>query len=356
MASIAHDMQSKLFQAATDVPQYLEEAFHPIVAVHYDKPVSELINSDLLDQQSVSLKYERGRFEVYDMKTKRNLDIYRREDQQTISGIVLDCNKWMEEKGRLACEFDAGSDYGMKPYTTILFNIAYLKYQGQKLGNRNGKYELIGGAEPAPVLDVDSLLSRNAIARIVCYQFLTQTSSLLAENFKKTGRTLPVDEWGWSPPGYDDLNKYYVQKFGEWQKFAKGGCKTDITFTKIGFEAKNPETGEKITFPHDDDLLNEVLKELNYYKEKCDFVNYFQVENYPMFLLSILRLYDVNLELDKATNKYVIAPGPTDQQKFLQIAAEFTFVNNKSDSDYLKKHLTSWQDSAKEPKKPSTTD
>jgi hypothetical protein len=50
----------------------------------------------------------------------------------------------------------------------------------------------------------------------------------------------------------------------------------------------------------------------------------------------------VNLELNKTTNKYVLAPGPTDPEKFFEIVAEFTFVNDKSDIEYLKKNLKSW--------------
>lgn len=90
-------------------------------------------------------------------------------------------------------------------------------------------------------------------------------------------------------------------------------------------------------------MFGEELNVLNFCGEKWDFVNYFQIENYPMFLLSILRLYDVNLELDKTTNKYILAPGPTDSQKFFDIVAEFTFVNDPSDTEYLKEHLTSWR-------------
>jgi hypothetical protein len=351
-ASIVSDFQLRLLNAnspikfpSLDNPAYLVDAFINYTAVSGEKTGLAMIRQKLWDNYEVELKPENGRYEAYAKTTQESLHIYDRKDFETVQALLFDCSQWREAKGRLACEFDGGSDYGMKPYTAILFNVAYLKYESQKLGYKNGQYQLIEGNEPAIVLNVDLLLSRNAIARVVSYQLLTQTSSLLAENFKRTGQKLPVDEWGWSPIGYDDLNKYYVQKSGEWQNFAKGACKTEITFDKTGFGAKNTETGEKITFPRDDDLLNEALKELNYYKEKCDFVNYFQVENYPMFLLSILRLYDVNLELDKATNKYVIAPGPTDPQKFFNIVAEFTFVNDPSDTEYLKKHLTSWETS-----------
>lgn len=326
------------------LPKYLLDAFYEISFATEQGLTPEphkSIGQDLSAEHGVDLRWENSRFEAYDKQTGNNLHIYEQKDWRTINTLVSECNEWRKSEGRLACEFDGGSDYGMKPYTAILFNVMYLKYQGQKLGYGNGQYELVNEKGPAIILNADFLLSRDAIARVVSYQLLTQTSSLLAENFKRTGQKLPVNEWGWSPVGYD--KKYYAEKLGEWQKFAKADLKTEIIFSKTGFEARNPQTGERITFPHDDDLLNEALKELNYYKEKCDFVNYFQIENYPMFLLSILRLYDVNLELDKATNNYVLALGPTDPKRFFEIVSEFTFVNDPSDTEYLKTHLTNWE-------------
>ena len=353
LASMDYEFHSRLFDshprhdsAPLERPQYLIDAFFrlPVVTeIGFAKEPRRSISEALSDKFGVELRYTDWRLEAFDKHTGENLNIYGRKDWETIHALVSDCNRLMESEGRLACEFDGGSDYGMKPYTTILFNVTYLKYQEQTLGYKDGRYILVDRDEPNIVLDADALLLRNAIARGICYELLARISSMLQKNFEETGQKLSADERGWSSLlTYKDLNKYYIEKLGQWDGFAKQACKTELTFSETGFEAKNTETGEKIAFPRDNDLLNEALKELNYYKEKCDFVNYFQIENYPMFLLSILRLYDVNLELDKATNKYVLAPGPTDPERFFKIVAEFTFVNDPSDTEYLREHLTGW--------------
>ncbi len=181
---------------------------------------------------------------------------------------------------------------------------------------------------------------RNALVRVVLYKLLRGTTWLLGE------ATLPpkAAERNMVSARFNNLGRYYQEESVKWETLLQEIYGIGITWTRTGFEARNTETGEKIVFPRDDDLLNEALKELNYYKEKCDLVNYFQIENYPMFLLSILRSYDVNLELDQATNKYALAPGPTDPQRFFDIVAEFTFVNDPSDIEYLKQNLRSWKD------------
>jgi hypothetical protein len=89
-------------------------------------------------------------------------------------------------------------------------------------------------------------------------------------------------------------------------------------------------------------LIDEAVKELNYYRARVDFSEHFMLVNYPMFLLSILRVYDVNLQVDEETGKVFIAPGSTDPEAFFDIVAECTFVNDPSDTEYLKEHLTSW--------------
>ncbi len=302
------------------------------------------ITQELFEKYHILLTWDmnKSRFEALHGRSHENLNIYERKDLETVEAIVSDCNEWMKQKGRLACEFDGGNDYRAYPYTTFLLYTSYLTYQSEKLGFLDGRYLLVNSDKPTTQLSPDFMLSRNAMARMVSYNLLLRASLLLVQEYEGRGIQLPRDAWGWERPSYAVRQSYYLEKRAEWEKFLGEALHIRIDWTEVGFEAKNPETGEKVSFPRDDDLLNEALKELNFYKEKCDFVNYFQIENYPMFLLSILRLYDVNLELDKATNKYVLAPGPTDPEKFFNIVAEFTFVNDQSDIEYLRKNLKSW--------------
>jgi hypothetical protein len=75
-----------------------------------------------------------------------------------------------------------------------------------------------------------------------------------------------------------------------------------------------------------------------------NFSEHFMLANYPMFLLSILRIYDVNLQVDEASGKVAIVPGSTDPEAFFDIVAECTFVDDPSDTEYLKEHLTTWRE------------
>jgi len=356
MVSIAHEFEKK-FKFSKYIPQggvvsvdesdYLARAFYYTYEDRFLKPDSKL-KERLSGGHDVRLKWEGSRYEAYNKWSGKNLNIYERKDWKTINALVSDCNEWMEAKGRLECEFDGGIDYGMKPYTAFLFNVAYLKYQSLKLGYENGNYQLAEDNRPGVVLNLDSLLSRNAIVRFVCYQLLFQTSSLMTEKDEATGRKPEADRWGWELPGNKELLNYYQGRRKQWKKSLADYHNIAVTLSETGPEFRNKKTNEKILFARDDDLIAEALGKLNYYNEKIDFTSHFMVENHPMFLLSILFLYDVNLQWDEASGKYAIEPGHRDPKRFFEIASKFTFVDDSSDSEYLKQHLAGKSDSCLE--------
>ena len=141
---------------------------------------------------------------------------------------------------------------------------------------------------------------------------------------------------------YISLHRYYSGKGKEWEEYLSTVHKIAIRWTDDEFELMNIDTGKKAELSRDDTLVHKLDEQSDYYKRKINFSEFFQIENYPLFLLSALRLYDVNLEWDEASGKYIIAPGPTDPDAFFDIVAECTFVNDTSDTEYLKRHLTSW--------------
>lgn len=181
---------------------------------------------------------------------------------------------------------------------------------------------------------------------VIYYRILEKTSRVLLQKYQALAVGVEPTEKAELDSmirHYDKLQQAYSDRYSSgWRDFLRDVCRTSINWTEAGFEAVNTETHQNITFPRDDDLIEEALRELNDYAEKVDFISHFMVENYPMFLLSILRLYDVNLQRDEASGKYIIAPGPTDPDAFFDIVAELTFVNDTSETEYLKQHLTSW--------------
>jgi len=360
MASVAREIKTKLqlsrYKPRTGVVRvwesdYMARAFYYTYEEPFQEP-EEKIRNRLSVDHNVDLRWENSRYEAYNKRSGKNLDIYERKDWKTINVLVWKCNEWMKAKGRLACEFDGGIDYGMKPYTAFLFNTAYLKYLSLNLGYGDGQYRLVEDDKPAVALDPDSLLSRNAIARFICYQLLVQTCYLMAEKDVTIGRQPEADKWGWELMSNKELLRDYQNGRYRWREYLKKCHKINIAWSETGLEFTNRKTNEKILFARDDDLINEALEKLNYYKEKLDFTSHFMKENHPMFLLSILLLYDVNLQLDEASGKYIIAPGPHDPKRFFEIVSEFTFVTDQSDIEYLKKHLNRWADFHTEPAEP----
>jgi hypothetical protein len=292
----------------------------------------------LASENNVTLKETDSGYRVYEMVSGNEINIFENKDWDTIHALVRDCNTLLEEKGRLACEFDGGYDGGtgyndvLMPHTTVLFNVAYLKYQSQALTYRNGRYELIEGEESIHSLDMYYLLRRNAVVRMVYHRL----SSIVYILFRiKEGEP------------FESLDQYLFM-YRNWQEFAKNDLGVDVAWAETVFELTGLESNEKIVFPHDQDLIDEALKELNYYREKVNFSEHYMLTNYPMFLLSILRLYDVNLQIDEASGEVIIASGSTDPEAFFDIVAECTFVDDPSDTEYLKQHLNSWL----EPDKP----
>jgi hypothetical protein len=288
----------------------------------------------LESENNVTLKETDSGYRVYETTSGNEIDIFERKDWDTIHALVRDCNTLLEERGRLACEFDGGYDGGMgyndvlMPHTTLLFNVAYLKYQSQALTYRNGRYALTEGGESAHPIDMYYLLKRNAVVKTIYYRILAIINILFRI---KAG---------------DSLEPVHVDQLGyrDWQDFAKNDLGINVDWTETDFELTDLETNKRIVFPHDQDLIDEALKELNYYREKVNFSEHYMLTNYPLFLLSILRLYDVNLQIDEASGKILIVPGPTDPKVFFDIVAECTFVKDPSDTEYLKQHLTTWRE------------
>jgi hypothetical protein len=278
-------------------------------------------------------------YEICDKETGKTPDIFEHRDWKTIHALVRDSNTLLAQHGRLACEFDGGYNVGATSFTTNLFNVAYLRLQSQQLAFREGRYELLKDGESGIPLDIHDLLKRNAIARVLCYRLLSETtSSLLRREQARADATGSLPE----TLTYAELNRYYTWIERNWQGFLKTNIRVGLSLTETGFDAIDLETNEKLAFPHDQDLIDEALKELNYYREKVNFSEHFMLGNYPVFLLSILRLYDVSLQKDEKSGKVVIVPGPTDPEAFFDLVAECTFVNDPSDTEYLKEHLTSW--------------
>jgi len=196
------------------------------------------------------------------------------------------------------------------------------------------------------LMDRDSFPPSTSVIPMIYCKLLERTSSVLLKKYRDLSpkpESPEERELDMAIRHYKQLKSYYsLCMLGEWNHFMLEACKASVYWTETGFEIVNTETGGIITFRRDDNLIAEALKELNYYREKVDFTSHFMVENYPMFLLSILRLYDVNLQWDEASGQYIIAPGPTDPKRFFEIAAELTFVSDAPDTEYLKQHLTGW--------------
>ena len=313
-------------------PEYLRRAFYLSREMRkspFDNPFVKsyrYFREYLSSEHGVILVETKSGYEVYDETTEKHLDVFERKDWQTIRALARDCNTSLEEKGRLACEFDGGYDDAETPFTTFLFNVAYLEYQSQWLGYEDGRYELVEEGASAVPFDMYDLLKRNGIIRMFHYRLLANTAALLREKEGDTRGPFTVYD-----VGYED-----------WHAFLKNGLKIDGKWTATGIKLTDLRTNEKVFFPRDEDLVQEALRELNYCREKVNFSEHFMVGNYPVFLLSILRLYDVNLQIDEASGKVIIVPGPTDHEAFFDIVAECTFVNDPSDTEYLKEHLTSW--------------
>jgi hypothetical protein len=294
---------------------------------------------EYLSEQIVELVMTDSGYQIYDKESGKHLAIFQHKDWKTIHALILNCNTLLAEHGRLGCEFDRGYNQGAPPFTTILFNVAYLKFQSLEIGFRDGRYELLKEGESVVPLGIHDLLKRNAIARVLCYRLLSETTSNLLRREQARARatgSLP------ETLTYAELNEYYARNDKNWQGLLEANLKVRFNLGDTGFEAIDLDTNEKIVFPHDQDLIDEALKEFNYYREKVNFSEHFMLGNYPMFLLSIFRLYDVNLQVDEATGKVIIVPGPTDPEAFFDIVAECTFVNDPSDTEYLKQHLNSW--------------
>jgi len=356
MASISREIKKKFKFSKNRYygpSSYLARTFYRTYDVPFHEPHRKIVDR-LSADHNINLLWEDSRLEAYNKSSGANLNIYERKDWKTINALVLESNEWMKAKGRLACEFDGGTDFGIMPYTAFLFNTAYLKYLSLKLGYKDGQYVLVQDDQPAVVLDFDSLLSRNALVRFICYQLLAQTSSLIADKDEATGRKPITDQWGWQLPTYEEFFSFYSLRRQRWRDALEKSHNIVVTPSETGLDFANRKTNEKILFVRDDDLLNEALEKLNYYREKVDFTSHFMVENHPMFLLSVLFLYDVNLQWDEASGKYVIAPGPHDPKRFFEIVSEFTFVNDSSDTKYLKDHLIGWPDFHAEPAEPLT--
>ncbi len=195
------------------------------------------------------------------------------------------------------------------------------------------------------IMGKDNFPSSTTAIPIIYYRLLERTSSVLLDKYRTSPAGTQASEKRElysTVRHYDSLGRYYQRRSSGWYDFLKQVCRTSVRWTETGFEVRDIEANEKIVFPLDDDLIEETLRELNYYKEKVDFTSHFMLENRPMFLLSILRLYDVNLQKDPVSGKYVIISGPTDPEAFFDIVAELTLVDNPSDTEYLKQHLTSW--------------
>lgn len=349
-ATMALEFEPLGQNARTDAPFYLSLAlsghFHEYRGARTGIPTDSdyFFNEYLSSQHNVKLERTDSGYKVLDVASGEYLNVFERKDWETIRGLARDCNTLLEEKGRLACEFDGGYNYPASPFTTMLFNVAYLKHQDQGLIYRDGRYELLGDEKSAVPLDMYWLLKRNALARVIYYRLLSKATSILLEGEEARavgGVSLP------KTMTYKEMHGLYYGSKYKWQNFLEKDLKVGFSLSAAGFEAIDLETKEKIVFPHDQDLIDEALKELNYYRKKVNFSEHFMLGNYPMLLLSILRIYDVNLQVDEASGKIVILPGPTDPEAFFDIAAECTFVNDPSDTEhlkaeYLKEHLTSW--------------
>jgi hypothetical protein len=327
-ASIAQRFEKLKAANKSCYPYYLDEAFTSHLSPGWGHHVHShrFFTALLLSEHNVQLIKTKSGYEVYDRSSEKSLDVFERKDWPTIRALVRDCNTLLDEYGRLACEFDGGDDFTDTPFTTLLFNVAYMEYQSQGLVYQGGRYELVGKDSSSVSFNMDDLLKRNGIVKMVYYRLMANIDSIFRG---REGDTL------------GPFTSYDVG-FTDWRSFLKNGLRIGTEFTRSGFKIIDFDTDEGIAFPPDQDLISEALDELNYYREEVDFGEYFMMANYPMFLLSILRIYDVNLQVDQATNKIIIVPGPTDPQAFFDIVAECTFVNDPSDTEYLKEHLTSW--------------
>jgi len=299
--------------------------------------------------RSYYLEWDGERYKAYDKVTKSPLGMLERKKWKTIDALIRDCNELLNEKGRLACEFDCGYVYSEGPFATVVFNIRFLEYQSQRLAYRDGRYELITENDSDTPLEMYSLLNRNCLVRAIHYRLLTKTTSVLLGK-EPTYPDLPHTTWDRRASLPKTLTYKELHGLYSWMDRIMWGdrlseaLKIDINWIETDFEVKDLENNQRIVFPPDQDLIGEALKELNYYREKVNFSEHFMLANYPMYLLSILRLYDVNLQVDEATNKVIIVPGPTDSQAFFDIVAECTFVDEPSDTEYLKEHLTDWSE------------
>jgi hypothetical protein len=345
-ASMALEFEPLGPYASTESPFYLKLSlsgnFHTPGAPSWTPTNSEYFFTEYLSSQhNVKLERTDSGYRVFDVASGEYLNVFERQDWEIIRGLTRDCNTLLKERGRLACEFDGGYNYCASPFTTFLFNIAFLKYQDQGLVYRDGRYTLLEQSESEFPLDMYDLLKRNAVARVICYQLVSKAASILLP--REEARVVD-DAFPPKTLTYEEMHDSYYWSKNNWRDFLEKDLKIGVSLSDTGFEVIDRETNEKILFPHDQDLIDQALKELNYYREKVNFSEHFMYGNYPMLLLSILRIYDVNLQIDEASGKVVIHPGPTDSEAFFDIVAECTFVDDPSDTEYLKQHLTTWRE------------
>jgi len=185
----------------------------------------------------------------------------------------------------------------------------------------------------------------NAVVKALYYKSLSATSALLARRYDAL-------VWASEPKNntdarkhaykYISLYRYYSSNGKEWEKYLSTVHKIAIRWTDDEFELMNIDTGKKAELSRDDTLVHKLVEQLDDYKRKIDFMEFFQIENYPLFLLSALRLYDVNLEWDEAETEYKIGPDASDPKHYLKIVPELSFVDSASDTEYLRRHFTSW--------------
>ena len=95
-------------------PHYLSNAFH----YGWDpRPWDDVYSYEfygplLASENSVTLVYTDSGYRVHEMTNGNEIDIFAKTDWDTIHALARDCNTLLEQRGRLACEFDGGYDGG----------------------------------------------------------------------------------------------------------------------------------------------------------------------------------------------------------------------------------------------------
>jgi hypothetical protein len=192
-ASITRDFEP--IRAARNIyhPTYLYGAFAGAWLLEYGNVIDSysFFREWLALEHDVVLVRTESGYETHDGASGKKLNIFERRDDETIRALLMDCNTLLEKEGRLACEFDGGYDDVGTPFTTILFSVAYLKYQSQRLAYRDGRYELLEEGDSSPSLDVYDLLKRNALVRVVSRRLLSNAAFLLID--REEARTSSED-------------------------------------------------------------------------------------------------------------------------------------------------------------------